>query len=154
MGARSARANVAFLALVAAVLVVIGCLATWATVLGVSFAGTDANAGKSTLFAAIVAGALVLLGTSVRKPWLSAVAAIPAAIAAAISSFRLADVANFVQGHSNAEASWGIWLATISAIALFVLCVVHAFMPVEEPPAEPSAEPESPPEEAPPPPPV
>ena len=134
MGARSARANVAFLALVAAALVVVGCLVTWAKLPdGRPFAGTDANAGKSTLIAAVVAAILLLLATSLRKRWLSIVAAIPAAIAAAISSYRLADIANFVQGSSSAKASWGVWLATISAIALFVLCIVHVFLPVAEP---------------------
>jgi hypothetical protein len=141
MGARTARANVAFLALVAAVLVVVGCLSTWATIRvplrgTASFAGTDANAGKSTLVAAIVAAVLVLLATTTRWRWLSIVAAIPAAIAAAISSFRLADIANFVQGATDAQASWGIWLTTVSAIVLFVLCIVHAFLPVEEPAPE------------------
>ena len=148
MGARSARANVAFLAIVAAVLVVVGCLSTWATVLGVSFTGTDANAGKSTLVSAVVAAVLVLVGTASGRRWLSVVAAIPAAIAAAISSYRLADIANFVQGANNAEASWGIWLTTISAIALLVLCIVHAAVPV----AERAADEVAPPEETPPPP--
>jgi hypothetical protein len=150
MGAASVRANVAFLALVAAVLVVVGCLSTWATVRGVSFTGTDANAGKSTLVAAVVAAVLVLLATALGRRWLSIVAAIPAGIAAVIASYRLADIANFVQGASDAKASWGIWLATISAIALFVLCIVHALVPVPEAPDEPS----SPPDETPPPPPV
>ena len=151
MGARTARANVAFLALVAAVLVVVGCFSTWATVRGLSFSGTDANAGKSTLVAAIVAGALVLLATAVGWRWLSIVAAIPAAIAAAMSSYRLADIANFVQGATDAKASWGIWLTTISAIALFVLCIVHASLPVPESTAAAET---PPPDEAPPPPPV
>jgi hypothetical protein len=150
MGARTVRANVAFLVLVAAVLVVVGCLSTWATVFGRSFAGTDANAGKSTLVAAIVAAALILLATSARKRWLSIVAAIPAAIAAAISSFRLADIANFVQGATNAQSSWGIWLTTVSAIVLLALCIAHAFLPVEEAAADalPEGEEDAPPEEA------
>jgi hypothetical protein len=151
MGARTARANVAFLALVAAVLVVVGCLSTWATVRGLSFSGTDANAGKSTLIAAIIAGALVLLATATGWRWLSIVATIPAAIAAAISSYRLADIANFVQGANNAEASWGIWLTVTAAVALLVLCIVHAFLPI---PAPAAAEPPPAPDETPPPPPV
>lgn len=143
MGARSARANVAFLALVAAVVTVVGCLETWAKLGGHGYAGTDANAGKSTLVAAVVAALLVLLATGLGLRWLSIVAAIPAAIAAAISAYRLVDIANFVQGHNDATAAWGIWLATIGAIALFVLCLVHAFVrqpdapPPEPPPAEP-----------------
>jgi hypothetical protein len=141
MGARTARANVAFLALVAAALVVVGCVSTWATVRGVAFTGTDANAGKSTLFASVVAALLLVLGTALRWRWLSIVAAIPAAIAAAISSYRLADIANFVQGRSDATASWGIWLTTIAAIVLLVLCVVHASLPVAEPAAEPAPPP-------------
>jgi hypothetical protein len=151
MGARTVRANVAFLVLVAAVLVVVGCLSTWATVFGRSFAGTDANAGKSTLVAAIVAAGLILLATSARKRWLSIVAAIPAAIAAAISSYRLADIANFVQGANNAEASWGIWLTTVSAVVLLALCILHALLPIEEPSpdaAPPADEAAPPPEKA------
>lgn len=144
MGAKSSRANVAFLALVAAVLVVVGCVSTWAKVQGVSFTGTDANAGKSTLVAAIVAGLLVLVATGLGWRWLSVVAAIPAGIAAAIASYRLADIANFVQGRNDATAAWGVWLATIAAIALFLLCLVPAALrgapapaPAEPPPPEP-----------------
>jgi len=161
MGTRNARANVAFLAIVAAVLVVVGSLSTWAKAGGHSYAGTDANAGKSTLIAAIVAGVLVLAATWLGWRWLSIVAAIPAAIAGAISAYRLADIANFVQGANDATAGWGIWLATIAAIALFVLCLVHAFVsqpaaaapteppPVEPPPTEPPPV-ETPPAETPP----
>lgn len=155
MGARTARANIAFLAIAATVLVVVGSLSTWAKAGGHSYAGTAANAGKSTLIAAIVAGVLVLAATWLGWRWLSIVAAIPAAIAAAISAYRLADVANFVQGEHDATAGWGIWLATIAAIALFVLCLVHAFVPqpaappAEPPPAEPP--PASPPPSEPPP---
>ncbi len=117
------------LALVATVLVVIGCVSTWAREGGQSYAGTAANAGKSTLIAAIVALALLLLATWRAWRWAAIVAAIPAAIAAAIASYRLADVANFVEGHSDATAAWGIWVATIAAIALFVLCLMHALLP-------------------------
>jgi hypothetical protein len=132
MGARSPRANIAFLAAIAAVLVVVGCVSTWATVRGVSFSGTDANAGKSTLIAAVISAVLLLIATRTGWRWLSIVAAIPAAIAAAISTYRLADIANFVQGAPGATASWGIWLATISSILLLVLCLVHAFLPVRK----------------------
>ena len=92
----------------------------------------------------------MLVGTASGRRWLSVVAAIPAAIAAAISSYRLADIANFVQGATDAEASWGIWLTTFSAIALLVLCIVHASLPV----VERAGEEAPPPEETPPPPPV
>jgi hypothetical protein len=145
MGARSPRATVAFLAVVAAVLVVVGCLSTWAKVQGVSFSGTDANAGKSTLAAAAIAGVLILLATGLGWRWLSIVAAIPAAIGAAIVSYRLADIANFVQGTSDATAGWGVWLATIASIALFLLCLLHAFLP-----RAPAATPAPPPAEPPP----
>jgi hypothetical protein len=151
MGARTARANVAFLVLVTAVLVMVGCLSPWATVRGVAFNGTDANAGKSSMIAAIAAAVLVLLGTVFGRRWLSVIAAIPAGIAAAITSYRLSDIANFVQGAPGATASWGIWLATLGSVALFVLCLVHAFMPVvreptpvESPPDEETAPPPAP----------
>ena len=129
MGARSPRANIAFLAAIAAVLVVVGCIGPWATVRGVSFSGTAANAGKTTLIAAAITALLLVIATRTGWRWLSIVAAIPAAIAAAISSYRLADIANFVQGAPGATASWGIWLATISSIVLVALCLVHAFVP-------------------------
>jgi hypothetical protein len=132
LGARSPRANVAFAAAIAAVLVVIGSLSSWATVRGVSFRGTEANAGKSTLIAAVIAALLLLLATRARRRWLSVIAAIPAGIAAAISSYRLADIANFVQGAPGATASWGIWLATFSSIVLFILCIAHTFLPIEK----------------------
>jgi hypothetical protein len=132
VGTRIARAYVALAGLIAAILVVIGSLSSWATVQGVSFRGTQANAGKSTLAAAVVAALLLLLATRTGRRWLSAVAAIPAGIAAAIASYRLADIANFVQGAPGASASWGIWLTTIASIALFVLCLVSAFLPAEK----------------------
>jgi hypothetical protein len=128
MTGRSPRANIAFAAVIAAVLVVVGCLSTWATVRGVSFSGTDANAGKSTLIAAVIAALLILIATRTGWRWLSIIATIPAAIAAAISSYRLADIANFVQGAPGADASWGIWLTVISAIVLFLLCLAHAIV--------------------------
>ena len=120
------------MAALAAVLVVIGCLAPWATVRGVSFSGTDANAGKSTIVAAAVSAVLLLIATRTGRRWLSVVAAIPAAIAATICWYRLADISNFVQGAPGASASWGIWLATICSMALFVLCLVQAFVPATQ----------------------
>ena len=136
---RSPRANIAFAAVIAAVLVVVGCVSTWATVRGVSFSGTDANAGKSTLIAAVIAALLLVLATGTGWRWLSIVATIPAAIAVAISSYRLADNANFVQGAPGAVASWGIWLTVLSAIVLLILCIAHAIVrsaTAAEPPAE------------------
>ncbi len=136
---RSPRASIAFAAVIAAVLVVVGSVSTWATVRGVSFSGTDANAGKSTLIAAVIAALLLVLATGTGWRWLSIVATIPAAIAVAISSYRLADIANFVQGAPGAEASWGIWLTVLSAIVLLILCIAHAIVrsgAVAETPAE------------------
>src|SRR5436190_16289146 len=132
MDTRSTRATVALLGAFAAVLVVIGCLAPWATVRGVSFSGTDANAGKSTIVAAALSAVLLLVATRTGRRWLSVVAAIPAAIATTICVYRLADIANFVQGAPGASASWGIWLATICSVALVVLCLVQAFIPTTE----------------------
>ena len=137
MGARSVRANIALAAALAAVLVVVGSFAPWATVRGVSFSGTDANAGKSTSVAAVISAVLLLIATRTGRRWLSIVAAIPAAIAATISLYRLADIANFVQGAPGADASWGIWLTVISATLLFILCLAHAIVrPATESPAE------------------
>jgi hypothetical protein len=143
MGATSPRATAFGLALVAAVLVVVGCVSTWAKLHGQSFSGTDANAGKSTLIAAILAAVLLLFATWKAWRWLAIVAAIPAAIASAIAAYRLADIGNFVQGSSDATAAWGIWLTTIAAIALFVLCLLHALLPkapaAPAPPPPPAA---------------
>jgi hypothetical protein len=125
---RSPRASIAFAAVIAAVLVVVGSVSTWATVRGVSFSGTDANAGKTTLIAAAIAALLLVIATRTGWRWLSIVAAIPAGIAAAISCYRLADIANFVQGAPGADASWGIWLTVISAVVLFILCLAHAIV--------------------------
>jgi len=132
MAARSARATLALVAVLAAVLVVVGCLAPWATVRGVSFSGTDANAGKSTIVAAVVSAVLLLIASRTGRRWLSIVAAIPAAIATTICVYRLADIANFVQGAPGASAAWGIWLATICSVALFLLCLVHASVPTSQ----------------------
>jgi hypothetical protein len=133
MGSRSPRASIAFAAVVAAILVIIGSVSTWATVRGVSFSGTDANAGKTTLIAAAIAALLVVIATRTGWRWLSIVACIPAGIAAAISSYRLADIANFVQGAPGADASWGIWLTVVSAVVLFILCLAHAIVRVGAP---------------------
>ena len=80
----------------------------------------------------MIAAVLLLIATRTGRRWLSIVAAIPAAIAATICLYRLADIANFVQGAPGASASWGIWLATICSVALFLLCLVHAFVPTAE----------------------
>jgi len=128
MGARSARANIAFGAVIAAVLVVVGCVSTWATVRGVSFSGTDANAGKTTLITAAIAALLLVIAARTGLHWLSIVAAVPAGIAAAISTYRLADIAHFVQGAPGADASWGIWLTVFSSIVLFILCLAYAIV--------------------------
>ena len=129
------------LALVATVVVIVGCVSTWAKLEGSSFSGTDANAGKSTLIAAVVALVFLGLATWLSWRWAALVAAIPAAIAGAIAGYRLADIANFVSGSSNATAGWGIYAATIGAIALFVLCLVHAFLPKAPAPAASAAPP-------------
>ena len=128
MAARSVRATLALVAALAAVLVVVSCLGPWATVRGVSFSGTDANAGKSTIVAAVIAAVLLLLATRTGRRWLSIAAAIPAAVAAVIPCYRLADIANFVQGAPGADSSWGIWLTVVSAIVLLVLCLAHAIV--------------------------
>jgi hypothetical protein len=132
MDARTTRATVALVGALAAALVVVGCLAPWATVRGVSFSGTDANAGKSTIIAAAISAVLLLIATRTGRRWLAIVAAIPAAIAATICVYRLADIANFVQGAPGATASWGIWLATICSLALFLLCLAQAFVPTSQ----------------------
>jgi hypothetical protein len=125
----SPRLNVFGLALVCSVLVVIGCLSTWAHWNGRSFGGTDVNAGKTTLVAAIIAAVLLLIATWRAWRWAAIVAAIPAGVAAAIAAYRLADIANFVEGSNDATAAWGIWMATIAACALLALCLVHAVLP-------------------------
>jgi len=123
------RTAVFVLALICAVLVVVGSLATWAKLPGQgSFSGTEANAGKTTLVAAVVALGLLAFATWKRSRSAAVVAAIPAAIAATIAAYRLADIGNFVQGYDDATAGWGIWVATIAAIALFALCLVHALL--------------------------
>ena len=129
------------LALVAAVVTVVGAVSPWAEVIvsGIAetFKGTDANAGKSVLIASIAAIVLLALATWFAWRWLSIVAAIPAAIAAAIAAYRLADIEHFVEGYNNATAKWGAWTATLGAVALVVLCLVHAFLPERD--AEPDA---------------
>lgn len=152
MTTSSPRTAVFVLALICAVLVIVGCVSTWATLAGFSFKGTDANAGKSTLIAAIISIVFLALATWKGWRWAAIVAAIPAAIAGTIAAYRLADIANFVGGSQDAKAAWGIWAATLAGIALFVLCLVHALLPKAAPvavtPAAPSASP--PPPEPPP----
>jgi hypothetical protein len=125
---RGPRTLVFLLALVAAVVTVVGAVSPWAEVRGHTFKGTDANAGTSVLIAAIVAILLLALATWLAQRWLSIVAAIPAAIAAAIAAYRLADIEHFVEGFNNASAKWGAWAATLGGVALVVLCVVHALI--------------------------
>jgi len=141
---RGARTTIFLLALIAAVVTVVGCLSPWAEALGQSFKGTDANAGKSVLIGAIVAIILLALATWLAWRWLAIVAAIPAAVAAAIAAYRLANIEHFVEGFSNATARWGAWAATIGSIALVVLCVVHAFVPEPAEEVEPAATPVAP----------
>lgn len=142
------RTAIFLLALVAVALTIVGCVSTWAKAAGHSFSGTDANAGKTVMIGAIAAIILLALATWTVWRWAAVVAAIPAAIAAAIAAYRLADIKNFVGGFDNATAAWGIWLATIAAIALFVLCVLHALLPKtvvdRATPAEPAAPPPPP----------
>ncbi len=140
----SPRIAIFVLAVICTALVVIGCVSTWAKQAGVSYKGTDANAGKSTLVAAIIALAFLALATWKRWRWAAIVAAIPAAIAGTIAAYRLADIANFVGGSGDATAGWGIWVATIAGIALFVLCLVHAFLPSAAVAAAPAAPPPAP----------
>ncbi|HEX9415463.1 MAG TPA: hypothetical protein VF895_02010 [Gaiellaceae bacterium] len=144
----SERTAVLVLALISTVLVVVGCVSTWAKQGGNSYNGTDANAGKTTLIAAVIALAFLALATWKSWRWAAIVAAIPAAIASAIASYRWADVANFVADNHDATAGWGIVVATIAAIALFVLCFVHAFLPTGA--AAPAAPPSPPPAQLPP----
>jgi hypothetical protein len=142
------RALVFLLALVCTVLVVVGSLATWAKVPDQgSFSGTDANAGKTTLVGAIVVLAFLALATWKLWRWAAIIAAIPAAIVATIAAYRLADIEHFVEGFDNATAGWGVWVATIAAIALFVLCLVHALLPKVVGPAIPPVAPQPPPEQ-------
>lgn len=150
MTTSSPRTSVFVLALICTVLVVIGCVSTWAKLGGLSFKGTDANAGKSTLIAAIIALVFLALATWKGWRWAAIVAAIPAAIAGTIAAYRLADVANFVGGSHDATAGWGIWVATLAGIALFVLCLIHAFLPKVAVAAAPAAPPPAPPPEQPP----
>jgi hypothetical protein len=143
MRAASPKVAVFTLAVICTALVVIGCVSTWAKLAGVSYKGTDANAGKSTLVAAVLALAFLALATWRPWRWAAIVAAIPAAIAGTIAAYRLSDISNFVGGSHDSTAGWGIWAATIAGIVLFVLCLVHAFLPSVAaetsvaPPAEP-----------------
>ncbi len=149
----SQRIGLFGLALISTVLVVVGCVSTWAKLGGASYKGTDANAGKTTLIAAIVALVFLALSTWKSWRWAAIVAAVPAAIAGTIAAYRLADIANFIEGSHDAKAGWGIWVATIAAIALFVLCLAYAFLPKAAPaaaPAPPAPPPAQPPPEQPP----
>jgi hypothetical protein len=145
MGTVSPRIAVLVLAVICTALVVIGCVSTWAKLAGVSYKGTDANAGKSTLIAAVIALAFLAVATWRSWRWAAIVAAIPAAIAGTIAAYRLADISNFVSGSNASKAGWGIWAATIAGIALFVLCLVHAFLPNVVAEARGVSSPEQPP---------
>jgi hypothetical protein len=126
------RVAVFVLALVAGALAVVGALATWVS----PYKGTDANAGKTVLAASIAAVVLLALATWGQWRWLAVLAAIPAAIAGAIAGYYFASPAKFATV-LEAKRGWGLYLAAIGAIVLFVLCLLHALLPRLRPASAP-----------------
>jgi hypothetical protein len=125
------RVVIFVLALAAGALAVVGALGTWVSgslVVTVSYKGTDANAGKTVLAASIAAVVLLALATWGQWRWLAVLAAIPAAIAGAIAGYYFASPAKFANV-PDVSRGWGLYLAAIGGIVLFVLCLLHALLP-------------------------
>jgi hypothetical protein len=112
-----------------ALLMVVGAVSPWATVLGtLSVNGTDANAGVTVLVCALIVAAVVALGYFTKLyAWTLVVSILVVFVAASISIYNLVDVERFVSTNSPGLVSigWGLWVDSIAcvscALALFVL---------------------------------
>ena len=121
---RRPHTNIYWLALAAAAGLVIGSIAPWVSVLGVTDSGLDKD-GVITLPCALgaIAGLIHHDRKGTRGGLIAALAL--GALAAVITVIDYFDVqGEDIEGVDLASVEWGLYLAVFSAIALFVTSLV------------------------------
>ena len=120
------RLAVFLLAAAAGICAIVGAVSDWVdTPIGAA-AGTDANAGKTTLIAAAVG--IAFAAVAVRLRWLALLGAVAAGIAGAVSGYYASDPDAFVDPLPG-DLMWGLALSALGSIALFVLCLALLAVP-------------------------
>ena len=133
--ATAADVRTAIAAIVAAALVLVGSLGTWATIsvsitpgaptaAGVSKGGLDGDGGI-TLVLAFVAAAMAVLWATRPARWQDAVAALAAGLTVVIGIVDVLDVRDAGGGAVEASVGWGLWLVLLGGIALAITAVLR-----------------------------
>jgi len=126
----STRAAVFGLAVIAAVVTVVGSLAPWAWLGTIAYDGTQASSGRVALAMAVFA--IALLGAAVlrRTPWLAVLAAVPAAAVGGIAAYHASDPDRFVGSSLSGIASvgWGAIVTVAASAALAGLSLLEAWL--------------------------
>jgi hypothetical protein len=111
----------------AAALVMLGTLLSWASVFGISVAGTQTGDGKAVLVISACTAVLVLV--TPRWRWACIVAAVGGAVTAAICIHDWAGLsnahANFFGTKIGASVGMGLVLDTIASFVVVVATVLH-----------------------------
>ncbi len=110
-------------AAVCLVLMVLGALAPWAKVFGVTIDGTDdGKDGWIVVGAAAVAAILLLLYVRVRSRFVLAIPLLAGCAAAATAGYDISDINGIASGAPRGLVSteWGIYLALAGSISLIV----------------------------------
>jgi len=124
------RMQLAGLGVLGGVLTIIGAIGPWATIGDLSFAGTDANRGKTVAIAAGVGLLLLALAGWKNLRWAAVLAAVAGLISFGLSVWTLSSIGGFVEASAGIEVGrgWGIWLATIGSLVLVVASFLAALV--------------------------
>jgi hypothetical protein len=124
------RMQLAGLGVLGGVLTIIGAIGPWATIGDLSFAGTDANRGKTVAIAAGVGLLLLALAGWKNLRWAAMLAAVAGLISFGLSIWTLASIGGFVEASAGLAVGrgWGIWLATIGSLVLVVASFLAALV--------------------------
>src|SRR5262245_65546396 len=125
------RMQLAGLGVLGGVLTIVGAIGTWAKIGELSFAGTDANRGKTVAIAAGVGLLLMALAGWKNLRWAAMLAAVAGLISFGLSIWTLASIGGFIESSAGIAVGrgWGIWLATIGSLVLVVAAFMAALVP-------------------------
>jgi hypothetical protein len=118
-------------ALVGLILMVVGAVGPWASVLGVlTINGTDdGKDGWIVIVAAALAAVLIGLSAFTRRRWLLLLAVLAAASGAATAAYDIGDIKTLApsEGGRAVDTEWGIYLALVGSIVVAGACFAAFF---------------------------
>ncbi len=126
-------------------LMAIGAMGPWATVLALMIHGTDGSRdGWVVIGAAVVAILTLLLFARFRRKWLLVFPLLAGAAGAATAGYDISDIKSLASGETAlgsdlVHVDWGVYVALVGSISLAVASLALFFVPGRAAAPEPAA---------------